>query len=184
MRKKSLKQRIEDLEDKINCMTTREDILYTEKVLDCYMDNIRIRDWLLKTNFIGNLKDDNIIKLLKTQPFGIELDYKSGYYNPAFQINKRETFADKLNKISTATFSASLYDESYSIYNNTCEEIRCYEFKNIQKLYDRIVDLEKLERFLDKYRPLKNDTKAKSADKKIAVAIKQNSKKGETKNEN
>lgn len=183
MKKKDLERKIEDLELEIQRRTLREDLLYTERTIDCYIDNMRIREWLIKTKFIGNLKDKKLIELLKTNPLGSEEDFKEHYHSPAFDINRKKSIFARIGE-ATQKLQQALTEMDTSTYENICEEIRCQSFKNIEKFYDRIVELEKLEMFLDKYRPLKRETKAKSAAKKTAVAIKQNSKKGEANNEN
>lgn len=183
MRKKDLERKIEDLELEIQRRTLREDLLYTERTIDCYIDNMRIREWLIKTKFIGNLKDKKLIELLKTNPLGSEEDFKEGYHSPAFDINRKKSIFAKIGE-ATQKLQEALTEMDTSIYENICEEIRCQDFRNIEKFYDRIVELEKLEMFLDKYRPLKKEINSKSVARKTAVAIKQKSKKGEAKNEN
>ena len=185
MRKKDLERKIEDLELEMKRLVTKEDALYTERTIDCYIDNMRIREWLIKTKFIGNLKDKGLIELLKTYPLASERDFKEGYHSPAFDVNYEKTLAEKIGQaaISCQKIANVISGGDYATYNNICEEIRCQKFTNIQRLYDRIVELEKLEMFLDKYRPLQKKSKAKPATKKTAVVLDKKTKKGEVKNE-
>lgn len=130
--------------------STKTAVEMAEKQLCIYTDSVRIREWLIKTNFIGNLKSAEIIKQLKDEPLKEMQDFRNEYYsNPAFNTNCSKFVT--LEEVNGVT------------YKQVCEEIKAYDFTNIDKFYQRIVDLEKLEKFLDEQRPITKKTIKKNS---------------------
>ena len=159
-------------------------VLDIENKFDEYRDNIVIREWLIKTNFVGNLKDKNLIKQLKESPLKPVENFQDTYLNPAFAdcCKKEKSLFECLGNMAQQFQQlSSVIADNTSLYDHICEQIRNYNFTNIKKFYEKIIYLEKLQNLLDEQRPVSAPKKATSVKSKKTNSsnIKTTKKKGE-----
>lgn len=136
-------------------MKSKEKIEQLQKELREFRDGEQIREWLLGTNFEGGLKDKTLIKMLKTfEDINFFEDTKD---NPAFYIenmnnkisNYAEMFAKPFMPLSTGKKDTSFFE-------HVCKTIKSHDMTYTFDLYERILQLRRLEKILDTYRPVKN----------------------------
>lgn len=174
MKKKEIKEIMETIE-KLNSRINE-----VERNFGAYKDFVVIREWLLKTNFVGNLKDKNLIKQLKENPLKLEKYFEDEGINPAFEdfqedcqserISMSEAFKKLGNQLHD--IAGALTQPKTDSYETICEQIKSYNFKNLKKFYERIVELERLQTLLDEQRPIDKPKKATSATKTGSSNIK------------
>ena len=179
MNKKELIEEIKRLKE--NEHRTRKDVQAVMAKLDEYKDNLRIRNWLIKTDFVGNIKDEKLIEVLKQSPLDKVENFRDNFYSPAFNLKKRKSALEELNNVAESIGNLFYNLKNDSLYDNIKEEILSFEFANIKNFYERVVELELLEKFLDKYRPINitQDNSTEDSIEEVEEENKKSDKKGE-----
>lgn len=130
----SKKKRIKELEEEIREIRLGE----------------QIREWLLETNFEGGLKDKNLIKILKSMD-DISF-FERDFDDPAFVIEESNA---KIKEELRAVVKDANSRPKTDFFNHMCKTIKAHDTTYTFDLYERILQLRRLEKILDFYRPVK-----------------------------